>query len=449
MLTDSIKKIVSVALVSVFLLMPLAGCSEETENKIPANYGSYGADFARQLATTYPYRKPFSSQETAAGEMIRLELSNLGYDVVTQPFSTDEGSSNNYIVTIEGKGFMGETEEGSGEYTDVRRSVVIGAHYDSAYGSDDIPEDYTYDGISDNASGVGCLMTIAKRISEYENIGFDVTIVFFGAGNADHAGARAYYASLTQEEKESMEVMYCVESIYGGDKVYASAGFNSLELSQKYAMRRKLYQAYDVAYDSELASRNGFSLLYNECGIQTDLDEDGDKDVYREVSLHKSDYVVFDEANIPIVYFDSCDYFFTSIDDMKETKNLHLQEFGGAIRNTFLDSTEVLDPILVTEEKDILEIRINNIAYVILESMLKGSDFAMTHEEYEYMLANPTESLEEEIDATAATTTALAPVVNTEETELDEDTGDEGEGEDGGGDEEDDEDSEDSEESEE
>ena len=275
MLTDSIKKIVSVALVSVFLLMPLAGCSEETENKIPANYGSYGADFARQLATTYPYRKPFSSQETAAGEMIRLELSNLGYDVVTQPFSTDEGSSNNYIVTIEGKGFMGETEEGSGEYTDVRRSVVIGAHYDSAYGSDDIPEDYTYDGISDNASGVGCLMTIANRISEYENIGFDVTIVFFGAGNADHAGARAYYASLTQEEKESMEVMYCVESIYGGDKVYASAGFNSLELSQKYAMRRKLYQAYDVAYDSELASRNGFSLLYNECGIQTDLDEDG------------------------------------------------------------------------------------------------------------------------------------------------------------------------------
>ena len=109
----------------------------------------------------------------------------------------------------------------------------------------------------------------------------------------------------------------------------------------------------------------------------------------------------------------------------------------------------MLDPILVTEEKDILEIRINNIAYVILESMLKGSDFAMTHEEYEYMLANPTESLEEEIDATAATTTALAPVVNTEETELDEDTGDEGEGEDGGGDEEDDEDSEDSEESEE
>ena len=47
MLIDRIKKIVSVALVSVFMLMPLAGCSEEKENKIPAAYGSYGADFAR------------------------------------------------------------------------------------------------------------------------------------------------------------------------------------------------------------------------------------------------------------------------------------------------------------------------------------------------------------------------------------------------------------------
>ena len=73
----------------------------------------------------------------------------------------------------------------------------------------------------------------------------------------------------------------------------------------------------------------------------------------------------------------------------------------------------------------------------------------MTHEEYEYMLANPTESTTEDIDATAATTTALAPVVNTEETEIEEDVEDEADPEEGGGDEEGDEDSEDSEESEE
>ena len=399
MFGSKIKKIISVTLITVFMMLPLAGCSEDEVKKIPAAYGSYGADFARELAASYPYRKAYSGQETAAGEMIRLELSSLGYEVEEQPFTNEEGeTSRNLIVHVEGKGFMGETEEGSGEYTEIRKSVLIGAHYDSAFGADDMPEegDYTYDGISDNASGVGCVMTSAKRISEYQDIGFDVTIVFFGAGHDDFAGARAYYASMTPDERESTEVMYCIESIYGGDKVYANAGMNSLDLSQKYQMRRKLYQAYDVAYDSELASTNGFSLLYNESGIVTDLNEDGQNDVYREVSVNRSDYVVFDSANIPIVFFDSGDYFFTSLDETKETKNLNLQEFGGAIRGTLLDSSEVLDSILVTEEQDVLEIRINNIAYVILESMLKGSDFGMTHEEYEYMLANPTEPSESE-----------------------------------------------------
>ena len=176
--------------------------------------------------------------------------------------------------------------------------------------------------------------------------------------------------------------MYCIDSIYGGDKVYASAGFNSLLMSQKYQMRRKLYQAYDVVYDSLLYTQYGFSLYYNECGIITDLNGDGYDDIYREVSVNKSDYVPFDEMNIPIVYFDSADYNFDHMEDMKDTKNLNLQEFGGMIRNTPIDSTVTLDQFMMTEDTDILQIRINCVAYIILESMMKGSDFAMTSAEY-------------------------------------------------------------------
>lgn len=378
------KKTAASVLAMVLFLFPLAACSEEKTSTTPADYGSYGADFARELASSYPYRKAFSAQEASAGSMIEAELTELGYEVEKQAFSAEGGSSNNYIVRVEGKGFVDEAEDGSLE--DVRQTVVIGAHYDSSYSAEEIPEGYTYDGISDNASGVGCLMTVAKEISAYTDIGFDVIIVFFGAGNADFAGARAFYSSLSEEERASIEVMYNIDSIYAGDKVYASSGMNSLVPGRKYQMRRKLYQAYDVVYDSELYSANGFTLYYNESNIVTDVNGDEVADVYREISVNRSDYSVFDDAGIAVVYFDSADYFFPSLEEMKETKNLNLQEFGGHIRGTLIDSSAILDPILCTEEKDILEIRVNNIAFTILESMLKGSDYGMTREQYDQML---------------------------------------------------------------
>ena len=412
-----LKKTTAVCMAAILFLFPIASCSDEQESKIPADYGTYGADFAREFASAHPYRKAFSSEEAAAGTMIEDELTELGYEVEKQSFTAEGGSSSNYIVRVEGKGFVNETE--SGDLEDVRKTVVIGAHYDSSFSAEEVPEGYTYDGISDNASGVGCLMTIAKEISSYTDVGFDVIIVFFGAGNADYAGSRYFYLSLSEEERADIEVMYCIDSIYGGDKVYASSGMNSLVPGQKYQMRRKLYQAYDVVYDSELASKNGFTLLYNESNIVTDVNGDGSPDVYREITVNKSDYVIFDNVGIPVVYFDSADYFFPTIEEMKETKNLNLQEFGGAVRGTLIDSSTVLDPVLNTEEKDILMIRINNIAYTILESMRKGSDYGMTQEQYQEYLREKTEDTDPSISnpETAPTTNAATTAAETSSVE--------------------------------
>lgn len=376
------KNLVSI-LLCISTLLVLVSCDKEepTESTKPADYGSYGADFAREFAKLHPYRRAYSDGERSAGIMIKEEFESLGYEVTSQPFKSTYGSDcYNYVVRIDGTGFIDVGDDN--ETTDVRRLVVIGAHYDDSFAATDVPEGYTYDGISDNASAIGCLMTIAEQIKNYE-LAFDVEIVAFGAGSDDFAGARAYYNSLSSDDKKSIEVMYCIENIYAGDKMYANAGWNSLVSTQKYQMRRKLYQAYDVAYDKMLSSLNGYNLLYNECGIITDLNGDGVNDVYREVSINMSDYVVFDDANIPIVFFDSGDYFFDSLDKMKETKNLNYQEFGGQISNTYLDSSTVLDEVLKTEEKDVLEIRINNTTFVILESLTKGSDVAMTPAQYE------------------------------------------------------------------
>lgn len=377
-----LKKILALILSLIIFVIPVASCSDdEDENVLQADYGSYGAMVARELASLYPYRRAYTDQEAQAGEYIRSQFESLGYDVSKQDFTNlYGGSSANYIVNIPGNGFFSFDDYGNP--VEVRRTIVIGAHYDDAFSSDQVDPSYGYDGISDNASGIGVLLTIAEQIKNYDDLSFDVILVAFGAGNDNYAGARAFVNSLTDEVAGSIDCMYCIDSIYGGDKVYASAGFNSLLMSQKYQMRRKLYQAYDVVYDSLLYTQYGFSLYYNECGIITDLNGDGYDDIYREVSVNKSDYVPFDEMNIPIVYFDSADYNFDQMEDMKDTKNLNLQEFGGMIRNTPIDSTVTLDEFMMTEDTDILQIRINCVAYIILESMMKGSDFAMTSAEY-------------------------------------------------------------------
>ncbi|MBO4635637.1 MAG: M28 family peptidase [Clostridiales bacterium] len=382
------KKLMATAMAAVMLL-PFTSCRRGNEPEMmPADYGSYGADFARELASDYPYRAPYSTQESAAAQRILEEFETLGYEAHQQDFTNSSGvPSSNIIARYSGKGFYAQGDDGS--WSPVRKTVIIGAHYDSVFDRFSVPDDCQYDGISDNASGVGCLMTIAAHLTEYENMGFDVILVAFGAGNDNYNGARYFYNSLSAEERESIEVMYCIDSIYAGDKIYANAGYNSLDYSQKYKMRRKLYQAYDVAYDYMLSSLYGYNLLYNESNIIADVNGDGINDVYREVSARKSDYLVFDEAGIPVVYFDSCDYFFDTMEEMKETKNLNLQEYGGAIRGTYLDASSILDPILNTEEGDRLEIRINNTAFVILESMMKGSDYGVTYEEYQDILRHP------------------------------------------------------------
>ena len=98
---------------------------------------------------------------------------------------------------------------------------------------------------------------------------------------------------------------------------------------------------------------------------------------------------------IPVVYFESYEYNFTSMSQMKETKNLSLQDFGGNVRRTPADCSYFLDSVLVEEDYDRngdgeidctgdrLQIRINCVAFIIIESLLKGSDKGMTPAEYE------------------------------------------------------------------
>jgi len=358
----------------------LGACGADDEAKVvkPAQYGTYGEQIALTLSSEYPYRKAFSEQEKQAGLYVKAEFEKLGYVVDEQVFLSADGTrqSVNYSVSIPGEGLMWRDSEG--EYVSTRKTVIVGAHYDSNVPAMEDTEMAGYDGIQDNASGIGCLLTLAKEIKA-QKFGYDVVIVAFGGGSADFAGARAYAAKMTTEELAAVDVMYCIESIYAGDKLYASSGHNSLEAGKKYDKRRKLYEAYDVVYNSTLNSQNNVDLYYNMSGIDLDVNGDEIPDIYREVTIEKSDYIPFDDAGIPIVFFESFDYNFSSLELMKETKNLNLQEVGGRVRGTRLDSYQLLLPEL---GEDRLMSRINNTAFIILEAIAKGSHDAVSLSDY-------------------------------------------------------------------
>ncbi len=381
----------------------------------PADYGSYGSDIAREIATKFPDRSAYSSGESQTGAYIEEKIKGLGYDVEVQTFQGSGGSSANYVIKVPGTGFYCSQDDGS--FVLEHRTAIIGTHYDAAVlpeyieeveeDEEDEDEDddedeteatepkYVFNGISDNASGTACIITALMAFKDYKNVAYDVWFVFFGAGTDNFAGAEAFYMSLSEEEKNSIDVMYDVDSLYAGDKVYASSGYKSLISTRRYEMRRKLYQSYDVCFANTLYTNYGFDLYYNESGIKVDIDEDGNQDIFNEIPKTVSDFKVFDDRMIPIVYFESYEYNFTKMNQMKETKNLNLQDYGGVIRGTPADSVEFLDSVLIEEDYDRngdgeidctgdrLQIRINCVAFIVVESLLKGSDKGMTPAEYE------------------------------------------------------------------
>ena len=207
-----------------------------------------------------------------------------------------------------------------------------------------IPVSYrTYDGINNNASGVGCVISIAKEMLS-DLPGYDTTFVFFGAGADNYAGARAYLENLSPLEHSKLEAMYNIEAIFAGDKVYAHAGTNSVKIGNQkdYHLRRKLYEATDVFYKYRLNTNNAYSLYTNQSGLKVDAGKGGTS-IFSEWTAKASDHTPFDLAGIPVVYFESAEYNINDITELGiESRNPNFSSTGGKISSTPFDSSAYL-----------------------------------------------------------------------------------------------------------
>lgn len=373
----SVKQLAKTLIITLILSIGITACNSDTTTKSNINIGLEGVDFAKSLSNMYPFRKAYSAEEKAASALIIETLDDMGYEPKITEFTNKNKKSQNIILKIPGTGFTldessnsvnatgsaaGTSKSASSGQTEIKRQVIIGAHYDTLLGVDDKAKYPEFDGIQDNSSGIGALISIAKEMRR-QRYGYDVVLIFFGAGHDSFAGAANYAKSMTSKEIADTDAMYCIESIYAGDKLYAHAGLNSLEPGRKYIKRRKLYELSDVAIE------NVIDLRFNESDLDVDVNSDGKKDVYREITVNKSDYSVFDPLRIPCVYIESFDYFASTQAGQLESKNPFFAETKGKIESTKFDSFKTLSPIL---EKDRLENRIKNTAFLIIKALEKG-----------------------------------------------------------------------------
>ncbi|MGI6545223.1 MAG: M28 family peptidase [Fastidiosipilaceae bacterium] len=395
-LLSFVRRSATMVIVISFLLTGFA-CAKTTENEEAAAYGSYGSDFAVEFARECPYRSPYSEMERSAALMIEQEFRDLGYSPEIQEFSAKDGgeysgTSQNIIVTIPGNGFYLDEDQSDGENLPedvvdvevspdspagsgvvvpvVKRQVIIGAHYDVSVAQDQSESFPNHDGISDNASGVAALLTLARAMKD-QTFGYDVVLIAFGAGNDQFAGAYEYAGGMTAEDSGSTDAVYIIGPIYAGDKLYAHAGRNALKAEQKYEMRRKLYQATDVVFEHELSSKNGIDLLLNEGIYEVEYPPDsGERHLYREFTLRDSDYLPFDQMNIPCVYIESGNYDFKQAEQVKDSTHPALEEVEGNVSGTDYDADEFLKQTLPWGT---LQKRVNNTAYILLEAVRKGA----------------------------------------------------------------------------
>lgn len=381
---------------------------EQKKKQKPARYGTWGEQIATQFATEFPNRYAGSESEGQAAEFIAKSLSELGYEVERQEFEYgDESHSANLIVTIPGTGFRKQEPgllEQNKQLPELEANlndkfVVIGAHYDTPQASAIEDVDYKPDGIHNNAAGVAALLTFAKQAREVKP-GYTVKLVFFGASSSDYAGANAYLDSLSEEQRSLLDAMYNVDRIYAGDKVYLHAGWNALreDGSKDYDKRRKLYQMTDVYYQNLLLTNNNFEVYTNQSLEGVDFFDDGGSVLYREWTKHSGDHTPFDKAGFPIVFCESYEYNVKVAEQTKETLDPQFSAVDGYVSGSGMDSSSFLNAYfaakaveqkeLFKEDKDEdkdkeddqnrlidrLENRINNVAFLLLESTRRGPE---------------------------------------------------------------------------
>lgn len=242
-----------------------------------------------ELADGVGARYSGTPAERRAGDYIQAALEDLGYVVDTQPFVFGEGRSE------EASANLVATKQGQSDEV-----IIVGAHYDSGDEAD---------GADDNGSGVGVMLAAAEAVASVETP-YTIQFVAFGAEEADGDmfGSAHFVGELDAQTRDSIVAMVNIDSVSIGDIAYVYGDAEAL-----------------LDWTRRAADAAGNSL-----------------DTVPVASLHSdADYVAFQAAGIPFIYFEATNWRLGDQDGFTQVDPRHGDR--GAIIHTRFDTMTYLD----------------------------------------------------------------------------------------------------------
>ncbi len=234
------KRISCVALAVILLLSLFCGCGAAehalitqarqsdvidsaglSKAEIAGNaYGEIAYQYLEYIQEALPGRLAFTQKEKEAATFIVSAVLDMGYPpgcIEVQDFSYNGASA--FLSAEATKEFNGgEKVDGSQNIIvtkkgDSKKTIIVGAHYDSA----------ATHGVDDNGSGVAVVLENALRMVG-ERTPYTIKYLFFGYEESALRGSRVYLNSLSDAEKENIVFMVNLDSVIGGDTCYLYGG---------------------------------------------------------------------------------------------------------------------------------------------------------------------------------------------------------------------------------
>lgn len=168
-------------------------------------------DAVRHLALEIGPRPGTTKAYFEAAAWVEQQLSASGWSVERQRFPTPAGFS--WTAPV-GAGPSVNLVATQGELVPGEPWLAVGAHLDTVPGAP---------GAEDNASGIGVLLAVAEALQDTRSR-LPVVLIAFGSeeprGEGDahhHYGSRAYVASLTPQQRQSLRGMVSMDRVGVGD----------------------------------------------------------------------------------------------------------------------------------------------------------------------------------------------------------------------------------------
>ncbi|MGK5092801.1 M28 family peptidase [Deltaproteobacteria bacterium TL4] len=167
------------------------------------------------LSKTLGKRVAGSANDVLAKDYITHELEKIGYEVRLQTFRLESisqrqrgveltpSSSKSFNIIAKKAGTASET-------------LIVGGHYDSV-------QECGGTGASDNASGMGILLEIARQLYR-KTLPISVEFIAFGAEEKGLQGSEYFVNNRTAQELENTVAMINLDTLAGGDKLYVHGG---------------------------------------------------------------------------------------------------------------------------------------------------------------------------------------------------------------------------------